>query len=232
MAPELFDGAVASPTTDVYSLGVTYFLMLSGRLPFHGETLAVLVGEVLREPLPNIRKIIPEVSLEMAECLSLLLDRNPANRPQDGIKAAQLLQAILGQTRDLDSLLDEAFRDDPAVEWTNEGRRHLVRVKFASGRRQTVIVEASSHAAAERLLVISSMCCDADPAFFEQALRLNFEIPHGSIAIHDEGGRPRFMVHDTYPRATVDAEEIRSSVLEVAARADAIEHLLTGFDLH
>ena len=73
---------------------------------------------------------------------------------------------------------------------------------------------------------------DADPAFFEQALRLNFEIPHGSIAIHDEGGRPRFMVHDTYPRATVDAEEIRSSVLEVAARADAIEHLLTGFDLH
>jgi serine/threonine-protein kinase len=232
MAPELFDGAVASPTTDVYSLGVTYFLMLSGRLPFHGETLAVLVGEVLREPLPNIRKIIPEVSLEMAECLSLLLDRNPANRPQDGIKAAQLLQAILGQTRDLESLLDEAFRDDPAVESTNEGRRHLVRVKFASGRRQTVIVEASSHAAAERLLVISSMCCDAEPAFFEQALRLNFEIPHGSIAIHDEGGRPRFMVHDTYPRATVDAEEIRRSVLEVAARADAIEHLLTGFDLN
>jgi serine/threonine-protein kinase len=40
------------------------------------------------------------------------------------------------------------------------------------------------------------------------------------------------MLHDTYPRATVDAEEIRSSVLEVAARADAIEHLLTGFDLH
>ena len=54
-------------------------------------------------------------------------------RPQDGIKAAQLLQAILGQTRDLDSLLDEAFRDDSAVEWTNEGRRHLVRVKFTSG---------------------------------------------------------------------------------------------------
>ncbi|MFN7769663.1 MAG: protein kinase domain-containing protein [Planctomycetaceae bacterium] len=232
MAPELFDGAPASPTTDVYSLGVTYFLMLSGRLPFHGETLAVLVGEVLREPLPNIRKITPEVSLEMAECLSLLLDRNPANRPHDGIKAAQLLQAILGQTRDLDSLLDEAFRDDPAVEWINEGRRHLVRVKFPSGRRQSVIVEASSHAAAERLLVITSMCCEADPAFFEQALRLNFDIPHGSIAIHDEGGRPCFMVHDTYPRATVDAEEIRRSVLEVAARADAIEHLLTGHDLH
>jgi len=231
MAPELFDGAPASPVTDVYALGVTYFLMLSGRLPYHGETLAVLVGEVLREPLPNIRKIIPEVSLEMAECLALLLDKNPANRPQDGIRAAQLLQAILGQTRDLDSLLDEAFRDDPAVEWSHDGRRHLVRVRFPSGRRQAVIVEASSHAAAERLLVISSTCCDAQPEFFEQALRLNSEMPHGSIAIQDDGGRPQFMVHDTYPRATVDAEEIRKSVLEVAARADAIEHLLTGHDL-
>jgi len=94
-----------------------------------------------------------------------------------------------------------------------------------------VIVEASSHAAAERLLVISSTCCDAQPEFFEQALRLNSEMPHGSIAIQDDGGRPQFMVHDTYPRATVDAEEIRKSVLEVAARADAIEHLLTGHDL-
>ncbi|MCY2962291.1 MAG: protein kinase [Planctomycetota bacterium] len=47
MAPELFDGAPASAATDVYALGVTYFLMLSGRLPYHGETLAVLMGDVL-----------------------------------------------------------------------------------------------------------------------------------------------------------------------------------------
>ena len=37
---------------------------------------------------------------------------------------------------------------------------------------------------------------------------------------------------DTYPRGTVDAEEVRKSVIEVAARADAIEMELTGTDRH
>jgi len=38
------------------------------------------------------------------------------------------------------------------------------------------------------------------------------------------------VVVDTYPRSTVDAEEIRRSTHEVASRADAIEKLLTGLD--
>ncbi len=230
MAPELFDGAPASAATDVYALGVTYFLMLSGRLPYHGETLAVLMGDVLHEPLPNIRRIVPEVSLEMAECLGMMLEKNPANRPSDAIKAAQLLQAILGQARDLDSLLGEAFRDDPLVHWSSDGKRHTVVVRFPNGRKQSVMVEPSNHAAAERLLLIYSNCCDAQPAYYESALRLNSEMPHGSVALREIDGRQKFVVHDTYPRGSVDAEEVRKSVLEVAAQADAIERLLTGHD--
>ncbi len=39
-------------------------------------------------------------------------------------------------------------------------------------------------------------------------------------------------MRNSYPRATVDPEEIRHSVFEVAARADAVELLLTGRDVH
>ena len=39
-----------------------------------------------------------------------------------------------------------------------------------------------------------------------------------------------FVMFDTYPRGTVDVEEVRRSVLEVARRADAFEKLLTGQD--
>ena len=231
MAPELYNGAPASPTTDVYALGVTYFLMLAGRVPFGGRTLTAVMGEVLNTPLPNIRRIVPEVSLEMAECLAMLLDRNPANRPADGVRAAQLLQSILGHSRDVDSLLDEAFGDDPNVQVQHEGRRHVLRVRFPNGRHQTVLVEASHHAAADRLLIITSICCPATPEFYDQALRINADMPHGSIAVADVDGTPSFIVHDTYPRATVDAEEVRKSVKEVAARADGIERLLTGGDI-
>src|SRR5262249_1761583 len=142
MAPELFQGADAGPATDVYALGVSYFLMLTGRSPYCGETLNGLMKSLANEPLPNVRRIVPQVSLEMAECLNQMLDKNPANRPPDGIKAAQLLQAILGQSRDLDSLLTDAFRDDPRVGWSREmGQRYKLTVQLPGERRQVVYLE-------------------------------------------------------------------------------------------
>jgi serine/threonine-protein kinase len=231
MAPELFQGMEAGPATDVYALGVSYFLMLTGRCPFSGDTLNGLMTCLVNEPLPNVRRIVPEVSLEMAECLTMMLDKNPANRPPDGIKAAQLLQAILGQSRDLDTLLAEAFRDDPRVGWAREGgQRFRLTVQLPGARRQAVYVEPSAHGSAERLLLIYSTCCAAQPAYYEAALRLNSVMPHGSVAIREMGGESKFVVIDTYPRSTVGAEEIRRSTHEVASRADAIEKLLTGLD--
>jgi serine/threonine-protein kinase len=231
MAPELFQGVEAGPPTDVYALGVSYFLMLTGRAPYAGDTLNRLMTSLANEPLPNVRRIVPDVSLEMAECLNLMLDKNPANRPQDGIRAAQLLQAILGQSRDLDTLLAEAFRDDPRVAWSREGaQRFRLVVQLPGDRRQAVFIEPSAHGSAERLLLIFSTCCDAQPPYYEAALRLNSEMPHGSVALREMGGQLKFVVVDTYPRSTVDAEEIRRSSHEVASRADAIEKLLTGLD--
>jgi serine/threonine-protein kinase len=231
MAPELFQGAPAGPATDVYALGVSYFLMLTGRCPFGGDTLNRLMTCLVNEPLPNVRRIVPDVSLEMAECLNLMLDKNPANRPPDAVKAAQLLQAILGQARDLETLLAEAFRDDPRVGWSREGgQRFRLTVQIPGGRRQAVYVEPSAHGSAERLLLIYSTCCAAQSAYYEAALRLNSEMPHGSVALREMGGELKFVVVDTYPRSTVDAEEIRRSTHEVASRADAIEKLLTGLD--
>src|SRR5262245_1485211 len=231
MAPELFQGVEASPVTDVYALGVSYFLMLTGRCPYNGDTLNKLMTCLVDEPLPNVRRIVADVSLEIAECLNMMLDKNPANRPRDAIKAAQLLQAILGQSRDLDTLLAEAFRDDPRVHWSRErGQRYRLVVQLPASRRQVVYIEPSAHGSAERLLLIFSTCCAAQPAYYEAALRLNSEMPHGSVAIREMGGEMKFVVVDTYPRSTVDAEEIRRSTHEVASRADAIEKLLTGLD--
>jgi serine/threonine-protein kinase len=145
MAPELFQGIDAGPETDVYALGVSYFKMLTGRVPFHGESLHAMAAAHLNEPVPNIRKIVPEVSLEMAECLNLMLDKNPANRPANGIQAAQLLQAILGQARDLDTLLGQAFRDDPRVSWERDGaRRFRLNVQLPGSRRFAKSVASSS----------------------------------------------------------------------------------------
>jgi serine/threonine-protein kinase len=232
MAPELFEGEPAAPSADVYALGVCYFLLLTGQLPFTAGTLSELMRVVTSEPPPSVRDLCPEVPLEMTEALSLLLAKTPANRPRDGIEAAQLLFAVLGQARDLETLLREAFRDTGGVTWIRCGDRYRLELTLPDGRRQVLFVEPSDHVGAERLLLIYSVCCAARPDYYEQALRLNSELQHGGLAIREIDGEAKFIMVDTYPRATVDAEEVRKSVLEIAFRADTVEQQLTGLDCH
>ena len=230
MAPELFHGQQASPASDVYALGVCYFLLLTGKFPFHGRSINELRSDVSSSPVPDVRDSAPATSLEMAEILNQMLAKSPANRPADGTHASQLLQAVLGQVRDIESLLLEAFKETESVRWRRNGRQYEISVDLQNGRKQRTIVEPSDHSANERLLLIYSICCPARMDYFENALRINSNLPHGALALRDIDGTTMFVMVDTYPRATVDSEEIRRSVLEVSERADEVEHALTGQD--
>ncbi|HUG17819.1 MAG TPA: protein kinase [Planctomycetaceae bacterium] len=232
MAPELFSGTPPNKQSDVYALGVCYFKMLTGRLPFLGENLSQLQAAILNDPLPSFRQLGLNLGLEMVECASLLLSKAPANRPQSAIEAAQYLRAILSEARDVESLLLEAFGRTDQVSWTRTGLNYSLIVRLPDGRTQKVFVEPSEHRGSEKLLAIYSICCEVQSAYYEHALKLNAEIAHGAFAVRNIDGRPHFVMVDTYPRATVDPDEIRRSVLEVATRADGMEHLLTGEDVH
>lgn len=232
MAPELFSGAGASPASDVYALGVIYYVLLTGRLPYAAANLADLRDVVQNEEFPNPRQLAEDLPLEMAECLALLLEKCPANRPANGAAAAQLLAAVSGDVPDIESLLCEAFSGRSDVSWSRDGNRYSIRLNFSDGRKQDVSVEPSDSGSAEKLLVISSVCGPATASFYEEALRLNSVMSHGSITIRDIGGEAMFCASNTYPRETVDPEEVRRSVLELGLHADAIERLLTNQDRH
>ncbi len=230
MAPELWQGVEASPASDVFALGVCYYLMLTGHYPFEGETMTSLMSSIMAGEYKGVRRHNPDIPLEMAECVGLMLARTPENRPRDGAAVSQLLQAVLGSTRDLDTLVFEAFHGLPSVQWEAVGKAARVDLRLPEERRQAVYIENSDHRAGDRLLNIYSVCCEARPDFYEEALRLNAVVLHGGLSIKDIDGRPYFVMVDTYPRATVSAEEIRRSVIEVGSQADEIERLLTGRD--
>ena len=230
MAPELFQGEPSTPASDVYALGVCLFQMLTGKLPQRLGSLAQMARRGWSETIPSVRDFCPDISLEIAECVAMLTAETPANRPADAIAASLLLHAVLGQERDLESLLVEAFHNERAVSWQREGERYRLTRLLPDQRRQTVYIEPSDHNIDERLLLLYSTCCPADPSFYEQALRLNSRMRHGSLAIREVDGRSQFVVIDTYPRSTVDPEEIRRTVLEIAVQADRVERQLTGQD--
>lgn len=232
MAPELFSGEPASKASDVYALGVCFYTMLAGQLPFPSTAISELISSVTSRQAPNIRTLRPELPLELCECVGLMMEKSPTNRPRDGIEAAQLLQAVLGQARDLESLMHEAFDNETTVTWQQNQHQFEVDILLPDQRRQRVLISDSDHRFNERLLQIYSICCPAEDHYFPAALRLNSVLSHGALALREIDGREHFVIINAYPRSTVDGEEIRQSVLEIASHADAVELLLTGEDVN
>ncbi len=129
-------------------------------------------------------------------------------------------------------MLIEAFSHEMAISWKREGDCYTVTRQLSQNRKQVVFIQATDHAAHEKLLLIYSTCCRADASYYEQALRQNWIVMHGSLAIRDINGEPMFVVINAYPRSTVAPEEIRRSVIDIATQADEVERHLTGLDLH
>lgn len=86
LAPERSQGEKLSAPADIYALGVLFYRMICGRVPFDGAS-ALAIAARHRTDAPDLPSSInPRLSADMDELALQLLDKNPANRPT----AAQL----------------------------------------------------------------------------------------------------------------------------------------------
>jgi hypothetical protein len=80
MSPEQSRGEPATTRSDVYSIGVMAYRMITGRLPFEGSLDEVLTAQLQREP-PPLRSVRPDVHADAANLVALALAKDPARRP-------------------------------------------------------------------------------------------------------------------------------------------------------
>ena len=94
MAPEQLAGGVADARSDLYSLGVLLFQLLSGRLPHEHASLGELLRAVARDPAPDLRTLRPQVSAPLAALVARALHKQPARRQADANVLADQLAAL------------------------------------------------------------------------------------------------------------------------------------------
>jgi eukaryotic-like serine/threonine-protein kinase len=95
MAPEQLRGGRVSEATDIYSLGLTAFQILSGRHARRGSTIAEIAHQVVNEPPPDIRQAWPEAPEAVSKVLCRAMDRQPGRRPRTASQLVEELDAAL-----------------------------------------------------------------------------------------------------------------------------------------
>lgn len=232
MAPELFQGQPADKRSDVYAMGVTFYLLLTGSLPAIGESITDLMQWHSQRTPTDVRELRPDIPENAARLVERCLAKNPADRPTDATQLHHELRAVYGSLRSLESLLRESLHGT-GIAIQGEARRFELDVKLAGDRQQRVVVETcDSLAIAEQVVRIYSICGPAEERHFRRALELNPQFAHGAIGLENVRGVPYFVMTNAFPRATCDPEEIRHSVLGIAQRADDVERCITGRDSH
>ena len=93
ISPEQAQGRELDETSDLYSLGVVLYQMLSGKLPYTGESPVTVALKHVSNPVPSLEADEPGISPALAAIVRKLLQKEPAARFQSAMELATALRA-------------------------------------------------------------------------------------------------------------------------------------------
>jgi len=101
-SPELAEGRPVDRRSDIYSLGILLYQLVTGKLPFKAETPIGVILKHIREPLPSPRDFQPNLPVELEQVIVRSLEKNPDYRYQTAAEFVKALrQAVADQEIDL-----------------------------------------------------------------------------------------------------------------------------------
>ena len=95
MSPEQIKGETPDRSSDIYSLGVMLFEMVSGRPPFEADSAMTLMMMHVNDPVPNLFEIIPTCEPDIVAVINKALSKEPFDRFQTAAQMATALKKVL-----------------------------------------------------------------------------------------------------------------------------------------
>lgn len=114
ISPEQARGGVGDARSDIYSLGITMFEMVTGRLPFDGENLATVAMAHLKDPIDSPKKENPDIP----ECLEEIILTCTEKDPEDRYHTVE--EVITDLRRALINPQDVIFESFGRKEWSRK----------------------------------------------------------------------------------------------------------------
>lgn len=94
MSPEQLEGRAVDARSDIFSLGVMFYEMATGRRPFAGDSDVALAVAILRDQPAPVATLAPFLPLALHEVIQRCLTKNPEGRYQDGAALHRALRDI------------------------------------------------------------------------------------------------------------------------------------------
>ena len=82
-SPEQARGGYSDEKSDIYSLGITLFEMLTGRVPFNGETTVAIAIKHIQEEMPSPKEFVPEIPYSVEAIVLKCCQKSPDRRYQN-----------------------------------------------------------------------------------------------------------------------------------------------------
>ena len=117
MSPEQIEGRPLDPRSDIYSLGVTCYLMLAGAVPFQGETALSVAMQHVRSQPARLEQLRPDLPPALCRIVHRMLAKDPNDRYATARDLLVDLRCVpLAEGEDARHGLDEASADDVSGE--------------------------------------------------------------------------------------------------------------------